>query len=51
MDIIKILQREIHDWKVKWGELKEQNVSLQGFKKWLWKNLQTMWIGNRSAKS
>ena len=33
MDIIKILQREIHDWKVKWGELKEQNVSLQGFKK------------------
>ena len=33
MDIIKILQREIHDWKVKWGELKEQNVALQGFKK------------------
>jgi hypothetical protein len=33
MEIIKILQREIHDWKVKWGELKEQNVALQGFKK------------------
>ena len=33
MDIIKILQREIPDWKVKWGELKEQNVALQGFKK------------------
>ena len=33
MDIIKILQREIHDCKVKWGELKEQNVALQGFKK------------------
>ena len=33
MDIIKILQREIHDWKVKGGELKEQNVALQGFKK------------------
>ena len=33
MDIIKILQREIQDWKVKWGELKEQNVALQGFKK------------------
>ena len=33
MDIIKILQREIHDLKVKWGEMKEENVALQGFKK------------------
>ena len=33
MDIIKILQREIHDLKVKWGEMKEANVALQGFKK------------------
>ena len=32
MDLIKLLQREIHDLKMQWSKLKEENVVLKGFK-------------------
>ena len=32
MDLIELLQREIHDLKMQWSKLKEENVVLRGFK-------------------
>ena len=32
MDLIELLQREIHDLKMQWSKLKEENVVLKGFK-------------------
>ena len=32
MDLVELLQREIHDLKMQWSKLKEENVVLKGFK-------------------
>jgi len=32
MDLVELLQREIHDLKMQWSKLKEENVALRGFK-------------------
>ena len=32
MDLIELLQRDIHDLKMQWSKLKEENVVLKGFK-------------------
>ena len=32
MDLVELLQREIHDLKMQWSKLKEENVALKGFR-------------------
>ena len=56
MDLVELLQREIHDLKMQWSKLKEENVVLKGFKamvmqqpkKYVKRKLITIGIGKKS---